>query len=139
MTWFAWSIATIALWGLWGFLAKLALGQLRWQDMLIVASAAYTVLYLVFAGIMFAIFRPTLAVSGQGAVLAFAAAFAGFAGIITFYLALNAGSPAIVVPLTAVYPVLTVVLSLVLLGESLTLSQAVAVVLFLIATVLVSR
>lgn len=140
MTWFAWSLLTIAIWGFWGFLAKMALRQMRWHEMLLVASATYMILYLVFIGVLFYSFRPALtAISAQAASLATAAAAAGFAGVIPFYLALNEGNAAIVVPLTAIYPVITVLLSVVFLGETLTISQALAVMMFVAGTILVSR
>jgi transporter family protein len=60
------------------------------------------------------------------------------AAIIPFYLALGTGKAAIIVPLTALYPVVTLMLSLLILQEKVTLLQAVGIILALVAIILMS-
>lgn len=131
------------IWGLWGFLAKLALQQVKWQMMMLIACVTYVVLYAILAVALFVTSRPALQFSAPGlggrALLVAIATAAGFGGVVPFYLALDQGKAAIVVPLTAGYSVITVLLALFVLGEALRPTQYVAVVLFIAAAILASR
>ena len=143
MTWWTWSMLSVLLWGVWGFLAKLALQQVKWQSMLLIACLTYIVLYAAFAIALYIAYRPSLQVFSPpqtgSTLLIVVATAAGFGGVIPFYLALDLGKAAIVVPLTAGYSVITVLLSLTLLGEGLRPTQFVAVILFIAAAILASR
>ncbi len=133
--WLIWSLVTLVLWGLWGFLTKYALTVWTWRHLFILGGVASFLYALLFALLT----RPTFAAPPAAWVLALAVVSTGSLGAITFYLALEQGKAAVVLPLTAAYPVVTVVLSVLLLRESLRPTEAAAIVLFLVATLLVSR
>jgi transporter family protein len=74
---------------------------------------------------------------GWGA--AFGAGLSTAVGLFCFFRALALGKAALVVPLTAMYPVVTVVLSWLFLKESITLRHLAGVVLALVAVWLLSE
>ena len=59
-------------------------------------------------------------------------------GVILFYFTLSKTKASILVPLTALYPVVTIVLSLIFLKEKITLVQGAGIVLAIVASVLLS-
>ena len=61
----------------------------------------------------------------------------GALGLATFYLALERGKASAVVPMISAYPIVTVALALVLLGESLGATQIVGVALVIGGVILV--
>ncbi|MEM4270290.1 MAG: EamA family transporter, partial [Candidatus Caldarchaeum sp.] len=62
----------------------------------------------------------------------------GFLGALLFYVALDLNPSSIVVVATSLYPVVTILLSTLFLGESISIRQAVGVVLAIAALVLIS-
>lgn len=137
--WLALTFVTMGLWALWGFFSKVAtthldgLSAAAWQGV----GGALVSLFL-FGLLRFQDAR--MGGSVGGVVIAALAGIASWAGIATFVLALaSGGKAAVVVPLAALYPVLTVGLSLVFLKESLTPTQALGIVLAVAAGVLLTR
>ena len=75
-----------------------------------------------------------------GSLAAFLAGAALWIGIIAFVFALSQGGKAsIVVPVTALYPVVTIGLSVVILKEQITPTAGLGIAFALIAVVLLSR
>jgi len=113
----AWSVLTpeaLGLCGLWGFFAKLGSDNLTPKSAAVVQGmGAAVVAFIVLA---FMRFRPDRDTGGSTAAL-----FAGvslMAGISAFVIALSHGGKAsIVVPITAIYPVITIALSVGILKE----------------------
>ena len=136
MNWLAFSLIAVGLWGLWGFLSKVATLQLP-------AGAVYLMSitgHLAVVGFLAA--TGGLAIPWQPAGLA-AALGAGLCmafGLLYFLKALSAGGTAsLVVPLTALYPMVTVVLSWLVLHEDFTLRRLAGVALALAAVWLLSK
>ena len=67
------------------------------------------------------------------------AGFLAFVGFLTFFAALDRGEASTVVTLSALYPLVTIVLSIVFLHERLTTRQGAGIVLALIASVLLAE
>ncbi len=65
--------------------------------------------------------------------------FLAFAGFLTFFVALEQGNASTVVTLSALYPVVTILLSIAFLHERLTSRQSVGIVLALIASGLLAE
>jgi len=82
--------------------------------------------------------KPPIDVRSLGFVYSLAAGTMGAMGAIFFYIALGRGKASIVVPITALYPVITLALSLLLLQEKITATQAVGVALAILSLILVS-
>jgi len=75
---------------------------------------------------------------GKGVVYALLAGLAGSLGGLFFVHAVNRGKASIVITLTALYPVVTILLSFIILKEEITIRQGVGIVLALISMALLS-
>ncbi len=130
--WIVFSIVSLVLWGFWGIFTKLAAGHLNTQGILIygtIGSAIGLGIVLLFApaqigtppaGIAFAVF------SGLCVTL----------GTACYAAALARGPASVVVTLTALYPVVTIILAALFLHETPTARQALGMVFALAAMVL---
>lgn len=108
---------TILLWGLWGLVSKLAS-----QDMDASSTQVYFALGLLpLMAILWRGARPEAAIPRKaGMSWAFITGLLGGAGNMAFFEALVLGGKAsVVMPLTALYPIVTVVLALIFLRERL--------------------
>ncbi len=133
MDWFTFSIATIVLWGVWGLLAKILLKTIDWQQFFVVSEIGA----LVIAIAAFLYFKPAVSMN-QTFLYAVAAGAIGVLGSLALYLALSTGKASVVVPLTALYPVVTVLLSFVVLQEKVTLFQGAGIFFALVSMFLIS-
>jgi transporter family protein len=135
--WFFYSLLTILAWGAWAAVSKIASGGVD----------AYTNQFFFSIGLL-----PLVVLvgwrSGQGKLgrgsakgvgWAFLTGILGGAGNIAFFHALIIGGKAsIVVPTTALFPLVTVILAVVLLHERVNIRQRVGLVLALAAIYLLS-
>ncbi|HEX6184308.1 MAG TPA: EamA family transporter [Pyrinomonadaceae bacterium] len=127
---------TILMWGFWGFFGKLALDRrmspltIFLTEIVISVLCAVPLLLLLRRGQDGAQAYATWNVFGllSGAGLAL--------GLLFYYFALEKAQASVIVPLTSVYPVVSVLLSYTLLGERLRLSQWVGVVLVVLGVAL---
>ena len=131
--WYAYALLTILAWGLWGVFSKLAASHSRPRQVLLfqaVGALAFAILVLFLEH-----FRITWSVPGF--TWAFLGGFFTFVGFLTFFAALdNQGKASTVVTLSALYPLVTIILSIVFLHERLTLRQTMGIVFAVIASVL---
>jgi len=88
--------------------------------------------------ILYLYWKPTIPVNSQGFHYALVGGTAGSLALIAFYSALGVGKASVVVPLTALYPAVTLVLSRLLLKEEITMSQSLGIAFALIAILLIS-
>jgi transporter family protein len=116
-------LLTVLSWGLWGFLGKLAMDRAMPPSSVFLAGGIVGAV---------AVSALLLQVHRTGGIMPWDAPFnlwgvlAGAClaiGSLFFYLALAAGQAVVVVPATATYPVVTVLLSMAVLGERPTLLQ----------------
>ena len=129
--WLLWSFGAVLCWGLWAVISKLI------GDALTAAqSQALSTLGLVPVVIALVVSK-TLTASGdrrRGIGAAFGAGALACAGNVAYYHALNVGGKAAtLVSLTALYPLVTVLLAMLLLHERLNAVQAVGIGLSLAA------
>jgi len=127
-------IAVIILWGLWAFLFKLGSDEIGLKNALFYA---YLVGVFISLGIVFYTF-PNKFEFSKGIIFIILATLLGFAGTILWYFALEKYKASIVTSFTALYPVITVLLSILILKEKISLHNAVGILLALIAGVLLS-
>ena len=134
--WLGLSIVTFALWGLWGFFAKIASDSLDARSAAILQGlGGFAVTLVVLASQRFQV-----STHFGGTTAALVAGVAFMIGIFTFSAALGGGGRAsIVVPMSALYPVVTIALGIIFLSEGLSVTQASGVGLALVAIVLMSR
>ena len=134
MNWLTPTLLALLLWGLWGFLSKLANLHIKPTD-----SYLYSVIGIILAGGAIALltrFNP--GGNWRGITFGVISGIAMSFGAYFFYLALSRGSSAVVVTATALYPLVTLLLSYIILQEALTLRQWTGIGLAVVAIVLLS-
>jgi bacterial/archaeal transporter family protein len=133
--WLSPTLVAVGCWGLWGFLPKLAIQHIQPRSIIL-----YEVLgAMIVAGIAwFALGRFPLETHPRGALLAIITGMLGLVATLCFTIALTRGNVTLVVTLSALYPVVTIVLANLFLKEALTLQQMVGVGLALLAMILIA-
>jgi uncharacterized membrane protein len=125
-----WTIVTLVSWGVWAILAK-ELGEALTPSQSQVLSTLGMLPLL--AALSLVQGPPAIGNRRRGIALAFASGVVSSLGNIPYYAALGGGNAATVVPLAALYPLVTVLLAVVLLKERLNHVQLCGVVLSLVA------
>jgi len=139
-TWLMWSLATIVLWGTWGLVSKIASGGID--------AYVNQLLYTVGLAPLLVFVAWTVSKSSQGVkregqrrgiFWAFLTGILGGLGDLAFFQALVKGGKASVVsPVTALFPVVTVLLALIFLKERLGRVQWLGLALAFVAIYLLS-
>src|SRR5258705_5098801 len=132
MRWFVWALVAVICWGAWALIARLigdAISPAQSQ------SLSTLGLLPVIALLIFPVRKQAAGTTKwRGVILGCAAGVLTCLGIIAYYYVLNSGTKAAtVVPLTALYPLVTVLLALVFLHERLNKIQIAGVCLSLAA------
>ena len=132
--WILFSFVSLFIWGLWGIFGKLALSSgLDWKQVMVISSFAFLpIIFLVYL-----IFRPTIDLKNPGFYYALLAGMT-IIGNFTFYTALSKGKASVVVPLTALYPIVTVLLAFLILKETINFMQAFGILLAILSILLIS-
>ncbi len=130
------TLATFFFWGLWGFTSKLVTNHINPLSAILFEAlgglAVGIVVLLVFD------IRLGANINAPGIGLAVLTGAFVFLGSVFFLFALKSGKVSIVIALTALYPLLTIALAMIFLGETLTLRQGVGVLLAAVAVILIS-
>ena len=135
--WLVYSLITLTLWGIWGVLLKKASSSLEWYQVYVFANTAIVIAILTLVLIHGK--NLTNNVTPSIALIAFLSGVTGTLGYVFLIRSLEAGGNAsIVIPLTSLYPLITVALSAIVLGENVTFRKAVGAVLAVAAIVLLS-
>ena len=120
-SWFIWTILAMVTFGAWGFFPKLAVNYISPQSALI-----YQVIGGLFVGIVglaMINFKPET--HPMGILYAFLTGITGVLGTLFYYAAASRGQISIVVSLTALYPLITIMLAIIFLHETLMLKQVI--------------
>jgi transporter family protein len=133
-TWLVFTLAAMLLWGTWCLLAKLALNYVGWKQLLITQAIATFAVYV----IIYIVYKPTVDFRQAGFQLALLAGVLQGIGGVLFYIALSQGKASVIVPLSALYPLVTIVLAFVVLKEQITLLQGAGIVFALVSIFLIS-
>jgi transporter family protein len=116
-----------------GVTGGLALRSLRWQDLLVWTAIGYALVAVVIVARGEAAFKISTA-TGWAALSGALA----IGGLIAFYVAIGHGEVSKVVPITAAYPAVTLLLSAIFLTESMTLVRCIGTGLVIAGVALVS-
>jgi len=119
--------------GALGITSKLALRTLPWQDLILWSGVGYVVV----AGFLLVSGQAAVRLTADGAWAAASAALA-ITSLVALYVALNTGKAGVVVPVTAAYPAVTLILAAAFLGESITVAKACGVLLVVSGVVLLT-
>ncbi len=128
-------MVAVGLWGLWGFLSKVATLQLPTGAVYLFSITGH----LVVVGYLAATGGLTIPWQPGGLAAALGAGICMAIGLLCFFKALAGGAAGVVVPLTALYPMVTVILSWTLLHEGFTPRHLAGVALALVAVWLLSK
>ena len=128
--------ALIALFsfGLWGFFSKLTLIYIDAKSALIFQTVGVVIIGMIMLSMLH--FKPATDVKGIGFGLLTGLAYG--IGCLFYLLAADKGKITTVVTLTALYPVITIILSYLILQETITIKQFFGIILALAAIFLMS-
>ena len=133
--WFWLSMLTILLWGAWGLQSKLIVDRISpWLNQVLFPLG----LLPVMLGMLFSKRMRAGSNLRVGSFWALLTGVLGGAGNIAFFLALVRGHAAVVVPLTGLFPLVTVVAARVFLRERLSRPQLLGLVVAAVAIYLLS-
>ena len=132
--WILPTAVTFVCWGLWSFLPKITTKYIDPKSAIVYEVIGGIVLSLFVLGFMN--FR--LETHPKGIALAGMAGLVGFVGALCFLYAVSKGPVSIIAPLSALYPIVSIVCAVLFLHETLTIKQCVGIVFALISVVLVS-
>jgi len=134
MNWLISSLIAMICWGVWGFLMKIASKYFNWHQIFVVTSIST----LTAAFLVLVLFRPVINVQSVGFKYAFLAGAVGIIALLAFYSGIGGGKAIIVVPLTSLYPVITTILSYLILHEEVSLMKGTGIFLAFVAILLIS-
>lgn len=133
--WYLYAVLTVITWGLWGVCSKIAANYAKPRQALLFQ----TVGIIVFALLVLALEKFKIEWNAPGFSWAALGGFLAFVGFLTFFAALDQGNASTVVTLSALYPLVTILLSIGFLHEKLTIRQGVGIVVALIASMLLAE
>jgi len=129
--WLIWTLLALAFWGAWALLAKVIGDALTPTQSQVLSTIG---MVPVIVGVAFSKNLGAVGTRVRGSILAFAAGLLGSLGNIVYYGLLNSGAKAAtVIPFTAMYPLITVLLAVLFLNEKLNRIQLFGVVLSFLA------
>ena len=132
--WILPTILTILAWSFWAFLPKIATRYIDPYSATVYQSLGGI---LVGLGALIAI-KFQVEFNTPGFSYSLVAGLLGFFGAFTYLLAVSKGPQALVAPLTALYPMLVIILSFVFLHEAVSIRQGIGIALSLAAIFLIS-
>lgn len=133
-TWIMPAIATFFAWGIWAFLPKITTRYINEGSAMVYQSLGGIIIGL---GVLISMkFR--LEFNPPGFTFGVATGLFGFFGAFTYLLAVTRGPLTLVAPLTALYPVLAILLGILFLNEAITLKQSFGILLSLVSIILIS-
>jgi transporter family protein len=135
-SWMLLSFATVLLWGSWGLQSKLIVDRISpWMNQVLFSIGLLPLLaWTLFSKNL----RQTAGQPQKGAAYGLLTGIFGGLGNVTFYLALSGGKASVIVPMVGLAPLITVVLAIIVLKESINRAQVVGVVLAVITIYLLS-
>ncbi|UCG12425.1 MAG: EamA family transporter [Deltaproteobacteria bacterium] len=132
--WLLNSIMALVCFGLWAFLPKVSVRYISPKSALI---------YEVMGGVLVAIIVFGTISKGidydlRGITPAFITGIIGYLGMLFFLNAVNMGKVSIIASLTAVYPVIAIILAVIFLKEKMSLTQYIGIFLAVTGVILLS-
>jgi transporter family protein len=132
--WILPSIGYAVTLGSLGVFTKLALRSLHWTELVVWAAACYAVATVILVGP----YGVRLHLGFGGAMAALAGMMAVL-GLVLIFVALGRGDVSQVIPVTSSYPVLTLLVSAVVLSEEITLTGVLGTLLVVSGVIVLTR
>ncbi len=133
-SWLTAALIALVLYGFWGFLPKIAVTHINPMSALVYEIAGGLLVGLV--ALAWLGFKPQYTPKGFAA--AFFTGVTGITGTLFFFYALTRGKVSITVCMTALYPIITLILAAVIFHEPITVRQYIGVACALLAIFLLS-
>ena len=132
-------VITAFLWGTTPVLEKIGLGRVDPLMGVTIRSIAVTIALLIYLALVGRI-RQIFQVDPKAlAIFSITGLMAGLLGMITYFAALKLGATSQIVPIAATYPLITVILSVLILGENVTFLRLAGTVLIIAGVWLVQN
>lgn len=132
--WIIFSIIALVLWGFWAFFPKLATRYMDPKSVLI-----WEVVGFILVGMIILFFFGIKAdTNPKGIFFAILTGVVGVIATLLFMYAISKGKASVVVTMTALYPIVTLVLSALILKETITLKQGIGILFALVGIILMS-
>jgi len=122
----------LILWGTWGVFQKIATNQMAPRSVYFVSALGALLVVIVILSTS----RFTISLNFEGAFFALVAGVCSSLGGLLFLQAMSRGEAAVVITFTALYPAVSIILSFLLLNETITLKQGFGIVLALFSILL---
>lgn len=133
-TWLIATFLALIIYGFWGFFPKIAVTYINPQSALIYEVAGATLIGLLTLYLVG--FRPDT--NPKGVLFAILTGVAGMLGTLLYFFAASKGKISVVVSMTALYPLITILLAAVFLKEPVTMKQILGMFFALVAIVLLA-
>lgn len=133
-TWLIATFLALIIYGFWGFFPKIAVTYISPQSALIYEVAGATLIGLLTLYLVG--FRPDT--HPKGVLFAVLTGVAGMLGTLFYFFAASKGKISVVVSMTALYPLITILLAAVFLREPVTIKQIFGMFFALLAIVLLA-
>src|SRR5262245_15960144 len=131
--WLIFAASCVSFWGVCGFIAKLTT-TLRGHALALSAVSSVTGAIITWIAVL--LVQPPWDRASHNIPFVLLTGICGSLGGVAFFFALGHGRASIVVPLSSLYPAITILLSLLFLGEHPSLTQTLGIILALIASLL---
>lgn len=135
--WLLHSFIALGLWGFWGFLGKVASRSVASRNLLLLSSIGSLLVFPIFLAIFHKHFR--FIWHDADYYYAIIGGTAGALGGLFFYWAISRGEASRVVIVTAMYPIVTVILAWFFLKEPLTIQKIAGIVFAVLGICLLTR
>jgi len=133
----AWILPTVGafiFWGIWAFIPKITVRYISPKSAMVFEVLGA----MIFAVIVLATIRFHPDTHPRGILLALFTGILGFSGALCFLYAVSKGPVSLVATLSALYPVLAVILAMLFLHESITLKQGAGIILAVFSILLIT-
>jgi transporter family protein len=132
--WLSAALISLFSFGLWGFFSKLTIQHVDAKSALVYQSAGVAVIGF----IAFLLLQGKPAVDAKGISYGLLTGIAYGVGCLFYFIAADKGKVTTVVTMTALYPIVTILLAYLILHEGINLKQGAGVILALVAIYLLS-
>ena len=135
MEWFLPALGSLVFYGFWDFFPKIASLTINPKSFLF-----YNVIGSVVVNfIIFFVMKSRLQFEMKGFIFSILTGVFGILGTLLFAYALGKGKASVVIIITALYPIISIILSIVFLKEVISIRQFIGMALGMLAVVLISK
>jgi transporter family protein len=134
MNWISAACVSLLSFGMWGFLTKLTVLHIDSKSALVYQTIGVVLIGLTMLTLIN--FKP--ATDAKGATYAILTGIAYGIGCLFYFVAASKGKIITVVTLTALYPLITIILAYLILKETVSIKQCLGIALALISIILMS-